>query len=70
MLAANITVTDAFLRDALGLRNNTPVLGEQPEIQVSFQATGLPVTAAYRIDFSIDGVTLETDKTFLIATPM
>ncbi|MDP7301701.1 MAG: CARDB domain-containing protein [Pirellulaceae bacterium] len=60
MLATNITVTDAFLRDGLGLRNNTPVLGEQVEIQVNFQTTDLFAAAAYRIEFSIDGVTLDS----------
>jgi hypothetical protein len=59
LLATNIMVTDAFIRDGLGLRDNTPVLGEQLEIQVNFRTTDLFASAAYRIDFSIDGVTLD-----------
>ena len=59
-MLANITVTDAFLRDGLGLRNNTPVLGERIELQVNFRTTDLFQGAAYRIEFSIDGVTLDS----------
>ena len=36
------------------------MLGEQVEIQVNFQTTDLFAAAAYRIEFSIDGVTLDS----------
>jgi len=60
MLAANLTVGDAFLIDGLGVRNDTPVLGEQVEIWVDFQTTDLFASSAYRIEFAIDGVTLSS----------
>jgi len=60
MLAANIVVTDAFLRTGIGLRDNTPVLGEQIEVQINFRTTDLFAQSAYRIDVSVDGVPLSS----------
>ena len=60
MLAANLEIVDAYLVDGNFSPVTSPVLGERVAVWVDYQATDLAVDAEYLIDFSVDGVTLDS----------
>lgn len=60
LLASNLRATDAFLRDDSGNAVSSPTLGERIAVQVNYETEDLPSSAEYRIDFIVDGVTLDS----------
>jgi murein DD-endopeptidase MepM/ murein hydrolase activator NlpD len=56
-----ITLTNAFLVDSHDHAVTAPDKGEQVVIQANWSTQGLPSDASYRVSYSIDGVTLNTN---------
>jgi hypothetical protein len=71
LLAANLNLIDAYLVDGQFNQITSTVLGEKVGVRAVFEAVDLPEGAEYKVDFTIDGVTLtgltlkgKTDGTF------
>ena len=58
LLATNLKLVDAYLVDGLIDEIASPVLGEQVGVYAVFEYEDLPSDADYRVDYTIDGVTL------------
>ena len=59
-LLSNLTLVDAYLEDGESTEITSPVLGEQLGVRAEFEYEDLSEEAEYRLDFSIDGVTLSS----------
>ena len=55
LLAVNLSILDAYIVNGQLERIETPVLGEQVFVLVTYRTENLPQDAAHRIDFAVDG---------------
>jgi len=62
LLAANLTLVDAYLVDGQNNQITSPVLGERIGVKVTFEYEDLPAAAEYSLDFTVDGVTLTNSR--------
>ncbi len=61
LLAANLTVTNAYLTDMAGNQLSHTAVGSRVFVQAEFKTQGLPLGASYVVRFAVDGQSITSD---------
>jgi murein DD-endopeptidase MepM/ murein hydrolase activator NlpD len=68
-LATNLSISDAYLMDGSGQRQESALIGEFVGIRFDFRTEDLPANSTYTVAVTIDGVTKTRDMAFGAGQP-